>query len=424
MIWAPQEATEKEQAFVEKKSSKARAKAFQFFSRLSPSFAIGKRLKKSSKDSPILDGPVKQADNVKGEISEGLEKGKFKGIPSVTYAVKSSQMTKGNSLLTRIKDSILSPFKPPSPEKSRFKGVSSSSGKRAESITTLHRGRQWGWKFPKGKPLDIHLPATIRAAARHQNYREPSLETSLTISLTDVREKLRVYKAPMTLIFVIDLSGSMMFNIEASKEALLRLHRDAYRFRDKVGIVALKDTGAAIVQHPITNLGVVANKLFSLRISGFTPLAAGMLKSLDVLKETRRRDRATIPVIVIITDGNANVPLQRSLETGELRNFEEVGIALRQFEDLAVKDVISVSKAIEREGIHTVVVNTNPHYVGRETYGFAVTKIISSITKGSHHQISRLSDGDELVEEILEGVSEDQRKISSGVPLSQANLWN
>jgi Mg-chelatase subunit ChlD len=227
----------------------------------------------------------------------------------------------------------------------------------------------------------------------------------------------------MTLIFVIDLSGSMMFSIEASKEALLKLHRDAYRYRDKVGIVALKDTRAVVVQHPITNLGVVANKLLGLRVSGFTPLAAGMVKAREVLKETKRRNRATIPVMVIITDGNANVPLYRSLETGEVRNFEQVGISLRQFEDLAIKDVVSVSKTIKKERINTIVVNTNPHYAGRETYGFIVTKIISSITEGSHHQISRLSEGEERVEDIFEGISEDQRKITGGVSLSQTNLW-
>lgn len=423
MIWAPEEATDKEEAFTERRSSRARARAFQFFSRISPSFGIGKKMKKSSQDAPVLDGMLKQADTVKGEISDEIQESKFKGIPSVTLAIRPSQMTKGNTLLSRIKDSIFSPFKSPTFKKSPLKGVSSTAGKRAESITTLHRGRPWGWKIPKGKPLDIHLPATIRAAAKHQRHREPHQGTTLRISFEDVREKLRVYKAPMTLIFVIDLSGSMMFNLEASKEALLRLHRDAYRYRDKVGIVALKDTRAVVVQHPITNLGVVANKLFGLKISGFTPLAAGMLKARDVLKETRRRDRATIPVIVIITDGNANVPLYRSLETGKLRNFEEVGIALREFEDLAVKDVISVSKAIEKERIHTVTINTNPHFAGRETYGFTVTKLISSITKGSHHQISRFSVGEELVEDIFEGISKDQRKISGGVPLSQTNLW-
>jgi Mg-chelatase subunit ChlD len=227
----------------------------------------------------------------------------------------------------------------------------------------------------------------------------------------------------MTLIFVIDLSGSMMLSIEAAKESLLKLHRDANRYRDKVGIVALKETRAVVVQHPITNLGVVANKLLGLKISGFTPLAAGMLKARDVLKEVKRRNRSAIPVMVIITDGNTNVPLYRSLETGEIRKFEKIGIAIRQFEDLAVKDVISASKLIKREGINTVVVNTGLHLYGRETYGTAITRIISSVTEGSHHQVSKFSEGKELVEEIFEGISQDQKKIAHGVSISPADLW-
>ncbi|MFX0015503.1 MAG: VWA domain-containing protein [Promethearchaeota archaeon] len=424
VIWATEDATDKEEKIVEKKVSKARARIFQFFSRISPSFALGKKMKKSPSDAPLLDGYTKGSDSIRGETSEKHDKGDLKGIPTTSLALKSSEMTKGNTLLSKIKDSILSPFKPPDIKKSSIRGVSSLPGKRAETLTTLHRGRPWGWKIPKGKPADIHLPATIRAAAKKQRYREPSLETTLSISLLDVREKFRIYKAPLTFVFVIDLSGSMMFSIEASKEALLKLHRDAYRYRDKVGIVALKDTRAVVVQHPITNLGVVANKLLGLKISGFTPLAAGMLKAREVLREARRRDKATIPVMVIVTDGNANVPLYRSLETGEVRQFKDVGIALRQFEDLAVKDVISVSKLIKKEGIHTTVVNTNPHYAGRETYGFAVTKIISSTTNGSHHQISRISVGEELVEEMFKGISEDQRKIAKGIPLSETNVWH
>jgi Mg-chelatase subunit ChlI/Mg-chelatase subunit ChlD len=420
MIWAKKEASEKEETAVKKTRSKIRARFFAFLSRLTPVFGFGKRLRKGIKDAPITDGVTKGSDKLRGPVFEEPEpkKGEIKGIPTVSSALKPPQMTEGMTLLTKIKGSILAPFKlffkinPP------IRGLSSSVGKRAETITTLHRGRPWGWKFPKGKPTDVHLPATIRAAARRQKDREPSLETALKICLEDVREKLRLNKAPMTMVFVIDLSGSMMFSIEEAKEAILKLHRDAYRYRDKVGIVALKETGAVVVQHPITNLGVVANKLLGLRISGFTPLAAGMLKAWEVLKESKRRDRTTIPVMVIITDGSANVPLQRSLETGEIREFDSVGIAVRKYEDLAVRDVMSVSKIIRKEGIHTVVVNTNPHYYGRETYGFAVTKIISSITNGSHHQVGRLTHGKELVERIFERITEDQRKIVHEVSLS------
>ncbi|MDH7606558.1 MAG: VWA domain-containing protein [Candidatus Bathyarchaeota archaeon] len=214
------------------------------------------------------------------------------------------------------------------------------------------------------------------------------------------------------MVFVVDLSGSMLLNMDAVKKALLGLHGDAYRFRDRVGIVALKDTGAVVVQHPITNLMVVAKKLIDLRVSGYTPLATGMLKALEVLKEAKRRDPSTVPVIVIITDGSANVPLKRSLETGEVRQIEEARIIVREYEDLAVRDVTSVSKLIRREGIPTIVVNTNPHFYGRETYGFAVTKMIASITKGSHHAIGRLTTQKEMVKDMMEMIREDQKRIT------------
>jgi len=215
------------------------------------------------------------------------------------------------------------------------------------------------------------------------------------------------------MIFVVDLSGSMLLNLEAVKEALLKLHGNAYRFRDKVGIVALKGTSAVVVQHPITNLRVVANKLLNLRISGYTPLAAGMLKAWEILKEAKRRDSSTVPVMVLITDGSANVPLKRSIETGEARLIEEVRIIVREYEDLAIKDVTSVAKMIRREGIHTIVVNTNPHLYGKETYGLLVTKIISLITNGSHHVIGRLTTREDMIKNMIENIREDQTKIIS-----------
>jgi magnesium chelatase subunit D len=183
--------------------------------------------------------------------------------------------------------------------------------------------------------------------------------------------------------------------------------------QDRVGIVALKDLGAVVVQHPITNLRVVANKLVSMHISGFTPLAAGMYKAWEVLKEAKRRDSSTIPVMVIVTDGSANVPLRRSIETGAVRQIDEIHAALREYEDIAVEDVISVSKMVRREGIHTITVNTNPHMYGRETYGFTVTERVALLTNGTHHAVGRLATNKEVVESMIEHIRDDQRSIAN-----------
>ncbi|WP_455465281.1 VWA domain-containing protein [Candidatus Hodarchaeum mangrovi] len=355
------------------------------------------------------------AKNQKGKMEDELSVGEAKGIPTVKMALRTSKMTKGIGFISKIKSTILSPFQLTFKVKPSVLPTSNTIGKRVEAITTLHRGRPLGWKIPKGKPRDIHLPATIRTAAAKKKFRATPPEKALEVFIEDIREKLRLYKAPMTMVFVLDLSGSMMLSIEAAKEALLKLHRDAYRYRDKVGIVALKETQSEVVQHPITNLGVVANKLLSLKISGFTPLASGMLKALEVLKSANRRDKTAIPVMVIITDGNANVPLYKSLETGEIRSFDEASIAFRAFEDLAVKDAFAVSRLIKKAKINTIIINTNQRLYGKEAYGSIVTELISKITKGYYYRVDRLSVGTELFEDIFTGISDGQNQVTQMV---------
>jgi len=381
-------------------------------------FGWGKRLKSAAPGTPAVKSVLKGATPTEDEAQDELKKKEFtlrtmKGIPTVSSAARPPEITKGTSLFAKIREGTAAFAKILSHrEKPKGKRLQSLAGKRAETTTTLYRGRPSGWRFPHGKPKDIHLPATIRAAALKQKNRTKPLETAIHITVQDIREKLRLYKAPMTIVFVIDLSGSMLFNVDAVKEALLKLHRDAYRYRDRVGIVALKDRGAVIVQHPITNLRVVANKLLGLKVSGFTPLAAGMLKAWEVLKEARRRDLSTIPVMAVITDGSANVPLTRSLEDGTIRQIDEIRVAVREYEDLAIRDVMTVSKVIRKEGIHTIVVNTNPHFYGRETYGFTVTKLIATITQGSHHSVGRIMEEKEAVETIVSRIAQDQRLVS------------
>jgi Mg-chelatase subunit ChlI/Mg-chelatase subunit ChlD len=381
-------------------------------------FGRAKKLSETDKDLAKSKGTFAgEQPKVKGELGKKqISLAKNEGIPSVETALKEPDLTKGVSLLTKPQTAqqASSPlFSSLSFKMKKTRGAPSVyAGKRAETLTTLHRGRPHGWRIPKGKPQDVHLPATIRAAAIRQKARAHPLETAIAISMEDVRENVRTYKAPMTIVFVIDVSGSMLMNIDAVKTALMRLHSDAYRYRDRVGIVALKDTGAVVAQHPITNLRVVANKLLGLKISGYTPLATGMEKAWEVLKEARRRDNSTIPVMVIITDGSANVPLARSLETGEIREIDETRVAVRDYEDLAIRDVLSVAKLIKREDINTIVINTNPHFMGRETYGFAVTELIARNTNGSLHTIGSIQTNKEFVESMVNNILEDQRQIA------------
>ena len=421
------QASEKQEEFLKKHKTYTRfltqlSKIYSALNRLfgGLNFSKVKSLRERIKGAPQTKTTFtgKNKPQAKGTLEEKkLGTARDDGIPKIGMALKEPDMSKGVTLMKKVEPPP-SPFMAPMLGSLSFKAKKTRgapsvyAGKRAETLTTLHRGRPHGWRIPKGKPRDVYLPATIRAAAVRQLGSKHPFETAIAISMQDVRENVRTYKAPMTIVFVIDVSGSMLMNIDAVKTALLRLHRDAYRYRDRVGIVALKDTGAVIAQHPITNLRVVANKLVNLKISGFTPLAAGMQKAWEVLKEAKRRDSSTIPVMVIITDGSANVPLTRSLESGEVRQIDETRVAVREYEGLAVRDVLSVAKMVKREGIHTIVINTNPHMYGRETYGFAVTELIARNTNGSLHAIGLVETNKEFVESMIQDILEDQKQIA------------
>jgi len=419
VFWIRGKASEKEQKMAEKR---AKSRFWRSVLRLmfllnrffGGTFGFAKKARRKIKNLPYTSNSIwKGKEKLDVETEEFKTSKSVKAIPVVKIASQGkASVQEGKPLLSRIKESIIPHFSFSFKVKATSRKRAKHVGKRAEAVTSVLRGRTYGWKFPKGKPKDIYLPATIRVAAHRRIIERKKSKLALEISTSDIREKLRIYRAPVTMVFVIDLSGSMLFNIEAVKEAILRLHRDAYRNRDKVGIVALKDFNAIVVQHPVRNLKVVANKLLNLRVSGYTPLAAGMLKALEVLKSERRRDPSIIPVMVLVTDGCANVPLVRSLESGEVRKFDEMGVAVREFEDLAVLDAFRVSKMLKKEGINTIVVNTNPHMYGRETYGFLVTEGIARITNGSLHTVGRLYSKEEFVNKVMEKITEERGKVT------------
>ena len=358
------------------------------------------------------DQRTRKSQAQKGDllIDFSLDKG-GKNAPFVNKSELSlTRLNSGAKFLDRIKESKFLPFKFFSNRKKPSKQPAKTVGKRAESLTSIRRGRSVGWKTPKGQPLDIHFPATIRSAAMRQEGREHDPNVAITIRREDVKEKLRIYRAPMTMVFVLDLSESMLEGIDSIKEVMLRLHNDAYRYRDRVGLVAFKDTGAVVAQHPTANLRLVTNKLLKLRMSGLTPLAAGMLKGLEVLKEEKRRNSSTIPVLTIITDGEANIPLRDDLRTGLTREFNPLDASFYHYEKEARTDAISVAQMIRKEGIQTVVINTAPSTPSNSeltlfdepsSTGSWTTGMIATLTEGAHYELNlRSANKEKAVAEI------------------------
>ena len=113
------------------------------------------------------------------------------------------------------------------------------------------------------------------------------------------------------MLFVVDGSGSMAAQrrMQLTKSAVLGLLSDAYQRRDRVGLVTFRKTDAYETVPPTTSLDLAHARMRELPTGGRTPLAHGLDLARRVILRERSRDAETRPIVVLLTDGVANVGL-------------------------------------------------------------------------------------------------------------------
>ncbi|MFI9837355.1 magnesium chelatase subunit D family protein [Nonomuraea sp. NPDC051941] len=179
-----------------------------------------------------------------------------------------------------------------------------AAGRRSRSRTP--HGRATGSRRPAGRVRDLHVTATVLAAAPHQ-LRRGRRGPGLVLREDDLREVVREGREGNLVLFVVDASGSMAARkrMTAVKTAVLSLLLDAYQRRDKVGLVTFRGRGAAVALPPTSSVEAGAARLRSLPTGGRTPLATGLARAAEVLRVERLRDPARRPLLVLVTDGRA-----------------------------------------------------------------------------------------------------------------------
>jgi magnesium chelatase subunit D len=173
-----------------------------------------------------------------------------------------------------------------------------------------------------GRPRDVALAATIRAAAPYQRARGgegPGIE----VRTCDLRQNVREGREGNLILFLADASGSMAARkrMSAVKGAVLSLLNDAYQRRDKVALISFRGEEARILLPPTSSVGLATSRLEDLPTGGRTPLAAGIEKAADVLKREELRDRERRPLLVLLTDGRATAGPDPRVAAARLRSL-------------------------------------------------------------------------------------------------------
>ncbi|HDD69296.1 MAG TPA: VWA domain-containing protein, partial [Candidatus Korarchaeota archaeon] len=211
-------------------------------------------------------------------------------------------------------------------------------GRRVRVRSKDKRGVYVSSCIPRSDPIDIAFDATLRAAALRNKG-----SGCITIEKEDIREKVRYSRAPSLVIFLVDASGSMaaMRRMEAAKGAAISILNDAYLYRDQIAFIAFRGDSAEVLLPPTRNLEQAVDLLAELPTGGRTPLAAALLQSAELIKLQKIRRRDIKPVVVLISDGKANVPLRAE---GDIR-----------------EELIELSGWLKRLGANVVILDTSPN---------------------------------------------------------------
>lgn len=191
----------------------------------------------------------------------------------------------------------------------------SIAGRRQASVSDDGRGRYARSEVPKGDVAmgDVAFDATIRAAASRGGAMVAGEhgEMAVTVQPDDLRTKVRTRKVGASIVFCVDASGSMGSDsrMDAAKAAVLDLLVDAYQKRDRVALVSFRGNKAEVVLAPTASVELANVRLRNLPTGGATPLAAGIVTSLELLQSELRRQPDTVGWLVLVTDGRGNVGL-------------------------------------------------------------------------------------------------------------------
>jgi magnesium chelatase subunit D len=195
----------------------------------------------------------------------------------------------------------------------------------------LRRGRPIGvMRGDPRKGFRLALPATLKAAAPWQTLRrrespEPRRDT-LQVRADDFCVVRYKTKRQTTRIFVVDASGSAAAQrLAETKGAVELLLAESYATRDQVALISFRGDGAELLLPPTRALARAKRELAGLPGGGGTPLAAGLHAARELAADLERKGQH--PVIILMTDGRANVSLDGS--TGHGAAGEEALTAAR-----------------------------------------------------------------------------------------------
>jgi magnesium chelatase subunit D len=161
--------------------------------------------------------------------------------------------------------------------------------------------------------------------------------------------------------------------IRQAKGAALSLLKQSYIKRDRVAIVGFRGTSAEVLLPASRSMLRARRVLDSLGVGGGTPLTAGLIRSLELVKQDRSESEI---VLLVFTDGNANVAARSNGDQSrsELREVIE-------------KELAGLGSELGKAGVKVFVVDTDNIYIKNGDARALAAKLGSNYLTLNHYII-------------------------------------
>jgi len=253
-------------------------------------------------------------------------------------------------------------------------------GGKSSIIYNLQRGRFVNAIFPKDsnlKSCQLAVAATIRAAAPYQKIRRQHSSIPyhrprrvVEIDKSDFRIKKLSKKAGTLVIFVVDASGSMALNrMDVAKGSAITLLSEAYKSRDKICLIAFHGTQAEVLVPITKSISLTKRRLESLPCGGGSPLSHALSTAIRLgMNSIKVKKDVGHVVIVLITDGRANIPLCLSFGDAFEPSLDPASIGGMPSKKFLRDEVLMCAKRIgEINDFDMLVIDTEDKFVGTGT---------------------------------------------------------
>ena len=222
--------------------------------------------------------------------------------------------------------------------------IKKGEGRRSCALSNEKRGKYVSDRLPDGQTTDIALSATIRAAAPHQKYREKG-DMAVNIETSDIRQKKRIRKIGVTIVFVVDASASMGVSqrMKETKAAIFSLLIDAYKKRDKVALVVFKQNSAELILPPTSSVERAKKLLEEIPTGGKSPLNHGLMHGLQCVVSELKKHKDCKPLLVVISDGRINMSINKDIKP--------------------LEEAFQIASQIKAKEINSLVIDTEKSYI-------------------------------------------------------------